>query len=882
MHMKLPMKRLTALMLAAMLTFGLLGTAGLTASAEEPEYTYTDPYVISLFPDSLEGYEEYRVPYVWVTPHEATWTTSDLATGEQSSTTDWPGMIHVINLNKVQAGPGAGEEGTPYASIATYCTDANVYTQDNYLYRRINLEDCTYYDDVTAGKIRAVYLNSFPYIQDMTQVESAVNAWLGQSGSEYTPVSGLTGAEALLATQLAIWSLANEGTFWVDSYYAGTYDTSAVEEKIRNGTLYCDTGANVFETGRETTENNITQLAMYLCSLSPAAPREVTISDGSIDIQETSVEKQQDGTYTVTVSFAIQADVAWDDALTASVCVGGQRKSFALTPENAGNIHTVTLTGITDAGNATVEINGYQTAADVFLFDSTGEREASQSLVGYDDSTLPVHGEVTVGLLDRILNIHKYTPNKPSGLPGDGTQVELPDSYTPLANVEFEIYFVATMDDLLSGAVKLGQSPTGEELAKYQTSPIATIKTDANGFASYNFTDNGRPDGVYLVVEKDNASVTYKVAPFYVSIPTTDPTGTGWLYTVNVYPKNDLAGGPEVDKDVTEVGNDTGTFDVGDEITYIIRGGVPGDLYAVATDGTAVYAKQYTLSDILDTRLDYLGSVEVKLWTAAGEEVPLTLDTHYLLTENAAQEGQGASLSVSLTSAGMKYVAETVGSGQEVPELRVYFRAAINATAASGEEIPNNAVIEYTNATGYVYDPAEVPEEDRPEVHMGGLNILKYDIADDTQHLSGAVFKLVRLATEEELADETIEKVDITLGEETKQGVYVDFFVGDGEEKTIEAVTDDNGEAVIWGLAYGEYYLIETKAPEGYHLLTAPVAVVINETSHMAESVVKVANSARFNLPDAGGMGTTVFTVLGILLLCSAGGMLLLMKKKHV
>lgn len=882
--MKLSVKRLAAALLSALLTIGLSAGLAPKAMAEETEYQYTDPYVIWNYPSSLEGYEEYRVRFMWYSPHEMAWTSWDLHEGSETGHTGAHVMMNLINLNKVAQGPQAGEEGTPYASIPAYCTDGNVYVRTNQSYRRLNLEDCSYYDAVTAGKIRAIFLNSFPTVQDMTALETAANAWLSENDPQSAPIVNLTGAEALLATQAAIWCQSNKGTFRIDDYYVSTETNS--ESTLRSKVIYPDTGANAFESASEYTDNNVPALAKYLCALAPVGPNAVTVSDNSLHIQSAQSEKQEDGTYLVTVSFTTNATYSAGDDLTVTVFCEEQQSSFPLTGENMGNVHSVTFSNVLKPDEVRVEINGYQTASDVFLFDGSGNRDSTQSLVGYDDSTLPVHGEVTTHITgDRILNIHKYTPSTPSAEESDGTDVDVGSAYTPLANVEFEIYRVAELSDLLSGNVVLNKTPTAAEIAKYKVSAnyITTLITDGAGCASFNFSKAGYGDGVYLVVEKDNAAVALKAEPFYVSIPTTTPDGDGWLYTVNVYPKNDLRSGPEIDKDVTEVGKDEDTFHVGQELQYIIRSTVPGDLYSVTADGAEVYALNYTVTDTLDTRLDYLGNTKVQLITAAGEALDLTDGAHYLKTETAAEGENGAELSVSLTSAGMKYVQENKGTGEVEPELRIYFHAAINETAQAGEEIPNNAVIRFTNSTGYEYAPAEVPEENRPEVYMGGIGIYKYDSADAAKALSGARFRLVRRATEEELADETVEKVALTANGETFRGVYVAFHdtVDMTGETVFETVTDETGSAYLWGLAYGEYYLVETQAPDGYHLLSQPVKITVSQTSHLEESAVQVANSSKFNLPAAGGTGTTVLTVTGIAFLVCAAGMLVMMKRRR-
>lgn len=95
--------------------------------------------------------------------------------------------------------------------------------------------------------------------------------------------------------------------------------------------------------------------------------------------------------------------------------------------------------------------------------------------------------------------------------------------------------------------------------------------------------------------------------------------------------------------------------------------------------------------------------------------------------------------------------------------------------------------------------------------------------------------------------------------------------------------TGETGELVINGLADGTYYLTETKASKGYNLLREPVKVTIghkdangkltetsfvgNQTETDTSGLVKVENNAGAELPSTGGIGTTVFYVLGAVIL---------------
>ena len=77
-------------------------------------------------------------------------------------------------------------------------------------------------------------------------------------------------------------------------------------------------------------------------------------------------------------------------------------------------------------------------------------------------------------------------------------------------------------------------------------------------------------------------------------------------------------------------------------------------------------------------------------------------------------------------------------------------------------------------------------------------------------------------------------------------------------------------------------YLEGTKAPAGYNQLTGPVEISINNlgTEALLSIPVSVSNQAGTLLPSTGGMGTTVFYVLGTVLVL--GAVVLLVTKKRM
>ncbi len=126
----------------------------------------------------------------------------------------------------------------------------------------------------------------------------------------------------------------------------------------------------------------------------------------------------------------------------------------------------------------------------------------------------------------------------------------------------------------------------------------------------------------------------------------------------------------------------------------------------------------------------------------------------------------------------------------------------------------------------------------------GSLTITKVDSKDKDKKLEGATFKLERIIEKNVEGKDEVEKVV------------------DNTFTPIEKTTDENGIAIFDKLEWGEYKLTEIEAPSGYNLLRNSIdEIVIRQNRVDLEKTI--SNSEGFKLPITGGIGVTIFIVIG-------------------
>lgn len=439
-----------------------------------------------------------------------------------------------------------------------------------------------------------------------------------------------------------------------------------------------------------------------------------------------------------------------------------------------------------------------------------------------------------------------------------GTNETLKDRFAKADSAEKVAYVLQTMKD---------KSAELDEFARVVGKHLTTTTAGTTNKVAVETTNvkiDNLAAGYYFVKDSDSSAIgTGEIATKFL----VEVVGNA---TVDI-----KADAPTIKKEIVKKDDSTvnGTSaNVGDEITFKLTANVP--------DMANFDTYTFTISDTLSKGLTFdATTVAVNIGSTK-----LKPGTNYTLTAPSAPETDNT-FKIDFTK---EQLGDNVKHAKGA-EIVVTYKATLNSNALTVDRETNTAKLTYSN------NPDGSGTGTTPDTHVYvydfDLTVDKYDGTDKTtidKKLKDAVFVLYKL-------DETNNKKYY----KQNAGSKVEWV--ENKATATPQTTDENGKATFKGLEEGTYYLEEIKAPKGYNTLKDPVAVEIKATykpdgtldttatdcklkqdaanSHYFQ-VQSIANKAGAVLPSTGGIGTTIFYVLGSIM--ALGAAVLLIAKKRV
>lgn len=337
--------------------------------------------------------------------------------------------------------------------------------------------------------------------------------------------------------------------------------------------------------------------------------------------------------------------------------------------------------------------------------------------------------------------------------------------------------------------------------------------------------------------------------------------------------------------------NDVADYNMGDSVEFHLIGLVPD------MDNYQTY--RYEFDDTLSEGLTAPALENIKVYLSNDKKVD---DNDTPLTVESYKNNLSITVSSQKITVAFKDLKK-VSNIEKGKYILVDYSAVLNQNAVVGLDGNVNAVkLKYSNNPNQSGEGAPTGEtpEDKVIVFTYELDATKVDKNNHDTKLENAEFVLYR--------GEGNDKEYVKLNDEKVTG-------WDRNDKNA-SVLKSNGQGFfkVIGLDDGTYYLKETKAPEGYNLPSTPFVITVKaRTSHIqnwdsysACDVLKgdvpaeenaptvkvtsdkngiveeyIENSKGSLLPETGGIGTTIFYIVGVVLVLGAGVLLVTKKRMN-
>ena len=394
--------------------------------------------------------------------------------------------------------------------------------------------------------------------------------------------------------------------------------------------------------------------------------------------------------------------------------------------------------------------------------------------------------------------------------------------------------------------------PSGTEAANaadFQAAMVNVEKDLANSYTSTGVSGKEitvNNAGVYAVkaTTTDTANYAYSPVAAYISFGTytTAPTD---LAPATVNAKKTTI---KIEKNSNE--ND-GVVEIGKEVTYTVKTNIP----YIADNVTDV---TYTITDTIDGanyKTNAAGNVEVSVKIGAANPTTSTV------TPSTTQDGK-KQIVIDLSNV----AANRTNANAEVV---ITYKAIVTSEIVNNTVVPNDGTHHFTPVTNTLY--------------TGKITITKTDDSEKNPvKLANAGFVIYRTTKENKPLYALVSKDTSKNNNEYVVTGWTET-LNDAKADTNLIMTDSNGEAVVRGLddSYA-YNFKEIKAPEGYSVNTTDSSATWgnNQEASNRTGTASMTDTKLSALPETGGIGTTIFTIAGCVIMIAAAGLFFASRKK--
>lgn len=292
-----------------------------------------------------------------------------------------------------------------------------------------------------------------------------------------------------------------------------------------------------------------------------------------------------------------------------------------------------------------------------------------------------------------------------------------------------------------------------------------------------------------------------------------------------------------------------GVVEINKEVTYTVKTNVP-----YISDAVADKDVSYTITDTIegaDYSVNAAGKLVVSVKIGAAAASNKTVDVTTL--ENGKKQ-----FVLDLSDV----AKERANANAEVV---ITYNAIVKSEVVNNSVVPNDGTHDFTPKTNTLY--------------TGKITMTKTDDGKEKVKLANAGFVIYRVdgaKTYYAIVSRDTEKTN-------NEYVVTDWTESLDTAKANLIMTDSNGEAVVRGLddSY-TYNFKEIKAPEGYSVNTTDSVATwgTNQTAENRTGTASMSDTKLNSLPSTGGMGTYLFTIIGVVVMAGAAGAFFISRRK--